>query len=82
MGEYKSNRIAQVVKVEGPPMDTWHVYIHTAEQWEKCCNSPEPTPWMDVFSATDETTALSRARMVYPNFVIGDNPEGVIKEWR
>lgn len=82
MAEYKPTRIAQVVKVAGEVCTTWFVYIYTGEGWEKECNSAEKIAWIDIFSAMDETTALSRARKEFPNFAIGDNQEGTIKEWR
>jgi hypothetical protein len=82
MAEYKATRIAQVVKVAGEPITNWLVYIYTGEGWEKECSTAEKIAWIDIFAGMDEVTALSRARMVYPNFVIGDNQEGTVKEWR
>lgn len=80
MAEYKPNKIFNVCKTEGDDPD-FLVYIFTPEQWDKFEQTPAEANYMDVFAACDEVTALSRAKMQYPDFVIGAT-EGDIKEWR
>jgi len=84
MAEYKPDRIAQVIKVDNYCVIYWLVFIYTSSEWDKECSGDITISgkYIDVFSALDEVSALSRAKMVYPNLVIGDNQEGIIKVWR
>jgi len=79
MPENRPYKYFQVLKLaEGA---AWLVYVFNQEQWDAEQSEGESKGWLDVFAAKDEVSALSRAKMQYPDFIIGYT-EGETKEWR
>lgn len=80
MPEINPYKYFQVLKLDDGAC--WILYVYNQQQWDSYQDPKiEFSVCSDVFAAKDEVTVLSRAKMMYPSFVIGET-EGEIKEWR